>query len=72
MCAHSVTFSRSPLSAPLAPAADPFQELVCVKTSGEAVMETLELLLVTCRKDLASVSLAALCVVEGSANNLLR
>lgn len=52
MCGHSVTFSRSPLSGPLAPVGDRCQEVACVKTSGEAVMETPELLLVTRREDL--------------------
>lgn len=51
VCGHSVTFSRSPLSGPLAPVGDRCQEVACVKTSGEAVTETPELLLVTHPKE---------------------
>lgn len=69
MCGHSATSSRSPPSAPLAPAADRFQEVVCAKTSGEAVTESQELLLVTRREDLqcrGECLLGRLYVLKGS------
>lgn len=46
-CARSVTFCRSPPSAPLAPAADQLREAAFVRASGEAVAESRELFTVT-------------------------
>lgn len=40
VCGLSVTFSRSPLWAPRGRVVHRYREVVCVKTSGEHVMET--------------------------------